>query len=222
MSTSAGFVAVLGVCLSLGAVSACVSDDPIDPRAAVLQVSIDSCRPNVENRATAVAIGDGLALTVAHSFDDAKAIQLVGPSGTEISADLVFLDRGRDIAMLNFDDAAFGPEAQRGLELRSDAADPVSNARVVLHRAGGSTVAPVTILRRATVTLDGDGSREGIEIEAEIERGDSGAPLVDEDDRVIGMVFATSRTGETGWTIAASELIDVADQIGDPIELACP
>lgn len=184
-------------------------------------MSLDSCRPNVENRATAVSIGDGLALTVAHSFDDARSVRLIGDGGNEVDAELVMLDRDRDIAVLAFQQNAFGPVASQGLEIRSDGDDPLDTARVVVHRRDGTFVAPVTILRRVTVTLDGEGRRDGIEIEAEIERGDSGAPVVDDEGHIIAMVFATSRTGETAWSIAAADLLDVVDQSGDPIELTC-
>jgi len=184
-------------------------------------VSLDSCRPNVENRATAVSIGDGLALTVAHSFDDARSVRLIGDGGNEVDAELVMLDRDRDIAVLAFQQNAFGPVASQGLKIRSDGDDPLDTARVVVHRRDGTFVAPVTILRRVTVTLDGEGRRDGIEIEAEIERGDSGAPVVDDEGHIIAMVFATSRTGETAWSIAAADLLDVVDQSGDPIELTC-
>jgi S1-C subfamily serine protease len=219
--TSAGAATLLGAWFGLSALAGCVADDPIDLQAAVLRVSLNSCRPNVENRATAVSIGDGLALTVAHSFEETRAVQLVGAGGVEVDAEVVMLDRDRDIAVLAFQQNAFGPVAAQGLEMRSDADDPLDEARVVIHRLDGTFVAPVTILRRVSVTLDGEGRRQGIEIEAEIERGDSGAPIVDDKDRIIGMVFAASRAGETGWTIAASELLDVADQIGEPIDLTC-
>ena len=221
MRALARAVGLLGTWFALSTLAGCVADDPIDLQAVVLRVSLDSCRPSVENRATAVSIGDGLALTVAHSFDEARAVRVVGIGGVEVGAEVVMLDRDRDIAVLAFDRDAFGPMAAQGLEMRSDADDPLDEARVVIHRLDATFVEPVTILRRASVTLDGEGRREGIEIDAEIERGDSGAPIVDDEGRIIAMVFATSRTGQTAWTIAASELLDAVDEIGEPIDLTC-
>lgn len=221
MRPSAGAGALLGAWFGLLTLAGCVADDPVDLRAAVLRVSLDGCRPNVENRATAVSIGNGLALTVAHSFDAARSVRLIGGGGNEVEAELVMLDRDRDIAVLAFQQDAFGPVASQGLEIHSDGDDPLERARVVIHRLDETFVAPVTILRRVPVTLDGEGRRDGIEIEAEIEGGDSGAPVVDDEGRVIAMVFAASRTGETAWSIAAADLLDVVDRTGEPIELTC-
>lgn len=199
----------------------CVSDDPVDLTAAVLRISIDTCAPGNEDRATAVSIGDGLALTVAHSFDDAAAISLIEADDNEVEAELVYLDRDRDIALLAFETAAVSPDTQQGLRIHSDADAPADRARIVVHRDGSAIVRPIELLRRTIVTLDTEGRRDGIELGAEIEPGDSGAPVVDDDDRIIGLVFAASRAGDTGWAIAGSELLTVRDEAGGPLPLAC-
>ena len=198
----------------------CGGDDPIDPRAAVLEVLLDGCGRGVEDRATATAIGDGLALTVAHSFDDARAVALRAVDGDEVAAELVFIDRDRDIALLRFDEAP-GASPQPTLIVRSDADDPTDEARIVVHRDGANVIETVLVVQRTAVTLDGEGRRDGIELSAVIEPGDSGAPLLGDDEHIIGMVFASSRTSDTGWAIAASELETIADNAGEPIVLSC-
>ena len=199
----------------------CATDARVDPTDAVFQVSLRTCTPDIENRATAVSIGDGLALTVAHSFDEAGDVNLVGPDDSELPATLVYLDRQRDIALLSFDPNDVAPETSEGLQIHSDADEPAEIGRVVVHREGTTTTVSVDLLRRTAVTLDGVGRRQGIELRGTIERGDSGAPVLDDRDRIIGMVFASSRSSDTGWAVAASELVSVKDEAGPPIPLSC-
>lgn len=199
------------------ATTACTGAEPPDVDAAVFDVALASCQQNNSNRATAVAIGDGLALTVAHSFDDAVSVVLRADDGSERMAQLVYIDRERDIALLSFT----GDTAAK-LEIRSDDDAPADEGRIVVRRDGATIEEPVQLLRRTAVTLDGDGRRDGIELGGAINPGDSGAPLIDDDGRIIGLVFASSRATDTGWAIAGSELLDVASLAGDPIPLTCP
>ncbi len=216
MRRAALLAALLGLVLP-----ACGADEPPDVEAAVLRVSLASCQLNVENRATAVAIGGGLALTVAHSFDQADDVTLITADGSEWAAELVYLDRERDIALLSFASGTQGEPTVATLEVRSDDDEPADEARIVVHRDDATAVQSVQLLRRIAVTLDGEGRRNGIELGGVIEKGDSGAPVIDTSGRIIGLVFASSRGSETGWAIAGSELLDIASKAGAPIDLAC-
>ena len=213
--------ALISAPCAIGCLVSCVADDPVDPADAILRVSIDSCAPGNEDRATAVSIGDGLALTVAHSFDDAEAVSVSVADGDPVGAELVYLDRGRDIALLAFDDSVMDSDARSGLRVHSDDDDPADDARIVVYRSGGVVIRPVELLQRTEITLDGEGRRESIKLGAAIEPGDSGAPVIDVEGRIIGLVFATSRTGDTGWAIAGSELVPVRDLAGAAVRLPC-
>lgn len=205
------------LCLLVGVVS-CGSGETVDVEAAVLRVDLETCQLNLTNQATAIVIGEGLALTVAHSFDGASGVSLLDADGSEVEAELVYLDPSRDIALLSFADD-LDVEA---LTLHSDADDPVDEGRMVTIRDERTTVLPVQLIRRVPVTLDGEGRRDGVELNGSIIQGDSGAPVVDDDGRVIGMVFASTRASETGWAVAGSELVDIAALAGAPIPLTCP
>lgn len=205
--------------LLAGVAASCGTAEPPDVDAALFEVSISGCQLNVSNRATATAIADGLVLTVAHSFEDASEVALIAPDGTDLAAQLVYVDSKRDIALLAFDTGSL-PDIET-LEVRSDDADPAASGRIVVHRDQGTVLQSVELLRRTLVTLDGEGERQGIELGGVIEPGDSGAPVIDDDTRLIGMVFASSRTAETGWAVAGSELLDIASLAGVPIPLTC-
>lgn len=188
----------------------------------MLRVSLEGCTRNQLTQATAFVVGDGLALTVAHSFDGSEAPMVAQAGGVAFPAELVYLDAGRDIALLRYDADAFEVEP---LELRDDADDPADAARLAVVRDSAIDVSPVELLRRTAVTLDGEGERRAIEIQGSIGQGDSGAPVLDQQGRAIAMVFARGRAGTdgdgTGWAVAASELVGISDQAGAPIPTAC-
>lgn len=198
--------------------SACSQDEPPGIESAVFVVSLDGCAQNIENRATAVAIDDGLALTVAHSFDEVDGVTLLAPDGSELPAQLVYIDVERDIALLAYEAPVGSIDT---LDIRDDSDDPAEQARIVVERDDRIVVDTVRLVRRTEVTLDGAGRRNGIEIEGIIDPGDSGAPVVDDQGRIIGIVFASTRASDTGWAVAGSELVDIASLAGAPITLTC-
>lgn len=200
------------------ALAGCSTAEPVDIEASVVNVSLTSCADGSENRATAALIDEGLLLTAAHSFADARELSITTADGAPVAARLVHLDVERDLALVAIDGSA-SPTST--LELRDDGDDPADTARVVVFREGRVVTEPLDLLRRTEVTLDGVGRRQGIELGGVIEPGDSGAPIVDPSGRMIGMVFASSRNDDTGWAVAGSELVDIAARAADPLALSC-
>lgn len=196
----------------------CAGDDPVDPTLAVLRLELDSCVAGTGNRATAAPIGRGLAVTVAHPFDAIAGFSVIAPDGSSTEATLVFRDRDRDIALIKFVDDVLPLPVRIGLDVTTD--QPPDGVRIAYHRPEGTFVADATILRRVGVTLDGVGRRDGYELAADIEPGDSGSPVVNDQGQIVGLVFATSRTDDHGWAIAASEFVDLNDG-GGAIDLSC-
>ncbi len=172
------------------------------PENSVLRLELAQCHNGNEHRATAFAVDDGYALSVAHAFDNVDGFRVLTADQRELQAEVVFLDAERDISVLRIS----GDDTPEGLSLRS-AADDDNDARfATFAEEDGPDTKDATILRFVRLTLDGVGDRAGIELAADIVSGDSGGPLLDDDGRVIGMVFATSRRGERGWAIATAEL----------------
>lgn len=216
-------IAALGLTSIVTAVS-CGIDPPSavpieEARGAALRLHLDNCRQGIGNRATAASIGDGLALTVAHSFDEVSGFEVVDSEGASTEGQVVFRDRDRDIAVISFDADRLSDVVQRGLELGIDS--DAETLTVLYHREDGVFTAPTTVLRRVTASLDGVGDRAAIEIEADIQPGDSGAAVVDDEGRIAGLVFASSRVGERGWVVAVSELTGVLASLGEPLVLSC-
>ena len=158
------------------AVAGCGGDAGVEP----LRVTVHS-GGLADERATAVATGDGRVLTVAHVLDGARSVR-VG----DRAARVLRVDERRDVAEL----------AVPGL-----VAPAVRYARggeaVRVHLLRGAISARV--LRRVTATLDG-ARRPALELSARVQPGDSGAPVTDADGRLVGLVFA--RGDDSAWAVA--------------------
>ncbi len=156
--------------------------------------------------ATAVAVEDGLLLTVAHAVagadDDLRAIDV---GGTELGAVIVAFDPERDLALLRVD----------GFH------DPITLA--VPEPEGAGTIAavdgdlaidaiPYEIIRvvgasSGDIYDQGQVLRQTIEIDAQVGPGDSGAPLLDETGAMVGLLFAESEGIEgSAWALHISEI----------------
>jgi hypothetical protein len=88
------------------------------------------------------------------------------------------VDTARDVAVLD----APG--------LRTAPAPPVGGVAVLVRRGGHTVALPVRVRRRVTAHLRGR-ARPALELDAVIEPGDSGAPVV-APGRLLGIVFARS------------------------------
>ncbi len=203
-------------CAALALLGCIQSGASATPELAVLRLELAECSTENQHRATAFLVGDDLAFTVAHAFDNIGSFVVRSSSGELTEAEVVYLDTDRDIALIRL-----ASSASPSLAL----INPDENTSVsVISFADvdGPVVKDAQILRFVRLTLDGVGDRAGIEVAADIQSGDSGGPIVDRDGRVLGMVFATARQGERGWAVAASELETALDEVSEePIDLPC-
>jgi len=197
---------------------------PQDPHSAVLGVWVEPCNPTQTTQlASAVAISPDLVATVAHPFTEFRRFTLYSAEGKEHGATFVWFDPDIDLALLRLDSPT-----ETFLALRSTPINDGDLVRVLVPRrdhvdfeAAGVETGPLgdnkeiapdslvregSVLRQVTATLDGRGQRAAIEISADIQAGDSGAPLVDENDTIAGIVFASVKRSERGWAVAASEV----------------
>lgn len=186
----------------------------------LIRVEIQPCAGLGMQRATAMAVGPDFALTAAHSFEAAKAatLRFSNEAGSEITVEarLIAADMDKDIAVVapvvNLD------EPWRAFSF----GDPVAPQSVTVETyadADGPVTKQADLLRLVNATLDGEGRRAAAELGADIDPGDSGAPVLNPNGRVVAMVFATSRTSDRGWAVHASEMTTAIDNLvsnGDP------
>ncbi|MFT7600595.1 MAG: S1-C subfamily serine protease [Acidimicrobiales bacterium] len=228
------------------ALASCTTDsdgernpDPLD---ATLRIDIDHCGALAHSEATGVlvSLGDDLFIaTVAHAFVDAnrtvaggkdsgetvtngsavtaEEITVHQQQGPTLTATIVFLDAATDIALL-----AVGGPSDTGLEFADY--DGESTARLVVYADGATapSIQQIDVVGATRATLDGEDERDALELSADIQPGDSGAPVLNDDGQVIGVVFASSRTSESSWAIASAEFTNAMAQPSEPVRVACP
>jgi S1-C subfamily serine protease len=126
-------------------------------------------------------------------------------SGTAIDSDLAILQLADDVDL---------PVA----ELRTDPVEPGEPVIVVGYPGGG----PATVSTGEVVSLiDGEMLGEPadvIRVDAEISQGNSGGPLLDDEGKVVGVVFAVDVGSGDGLVVPIDTLLDRLDDR----ELAAP
>jgi S1-C subfamily serine protease len=186
------------VCAVLGSLTGCSSPHHEVPVVRLVQIVASGCISR--EAATGFIVRPGVVMTVAHALRDTKVITVDGRPATVVS-----VDERMDAAVLRIDES---PE--RFVEF----AEPVLSTDVSVLRwqldrtqrlaATVTTVAPIEYsdLRLKTTWL-----RDGFLINQESRAGDSGAPVVDDTGRVVGMLFASRSDGQVqGFALAASEM----------------
>jgi S1-C subfamily serine protease len=154
---------------------------------AVLQVTVRAPDRAAEV-ATAFATGDGRAVTVAHAIAGRRSVLVAAPEGAARRARVLRADVRLDLALL----AVPGLKAAT---LRTARARAGQAARVLVVRGGRTRSLRATVRRLITANVreapDANAQvRHALELDAEVIQGDSGAPVLDREGRVIGAVFA--------------------------------
>lgn len=187
----------------------------------LIRVEIEPCTGLGRQRATALAVGPDIAITAAHSFVTAESASLrfTDSSGRETTADAQL-----EVADLDKDIAVIRPAAPLALPWEAFVlGEPEIGDTVTVETyadADGPETKQAEVLRLVSATLDGEGRRAAIELEADIDPGDSGAPVLAPSGRAIGMIFASSRTSDRGWAVRSNELAEALDAYSEALAAA--
>lgn len=183
--------------------------------AATVNVESVACQRRFEG--SGWVVGPGSVVTNAHVVAGSSELEVRRPNGEVLAAQVVVFDDDRDLALLDVP----GLDAPT-LEVTS--AVPGTQGAVVGY-PGGQDVprpTPATVSdRRTTVGRDIYGrdrvSRQVLFLAAELRHGDSGAPVVDAQGRVVGVVFAISPDRPTtAYALADDEVSAVLDNPRQP------
>ena len=148
-------------------------------------------------------VGPGMVLTNAHVVAGTQGTTVLNPSGRSLAARVVLFDPGRDVAILYVPRLALVP-------LNEATAHPGTQGAAIGYPGGGpEQVKPAVI--------NGQVQAEGRDIygqnlvvrniwilQADVQPGNSGGPLVDLDGNVVGVIFAAS-TSQPGQAYALTD-----------------
>ncbi len=162
-----------------------------------------------------VLTSSGEVLTNNHVIKNATAIKIVIPgTGQSYNAKVVGYDASDDVAVLQADNATDLKTISLGDSSSVDSGESV----MAVGNAGGTgrfTTASghVTGLNRSITVSDDQGGSESlhglIETNAPIRPGDSGGPLFNDSDQVIGMDTAASTSNDIAQTTVAGYAIPI-------------
>ncbi len=158
--------------------------------AATVRVSASGCGARYDG--SGVTIAGGLVLTNAHVVAGSDQVQVRRPDGAVRSGRVVSFDPDRDLALVEVADLG-----QQPLPLGSARA---GDEGAVIGYPGGQPDPRATAVRvqqrRTAVGRDIHHStetrREILFLAATLRQGDSGAPVIDREGNVVGLVFAVS------------------------------
>jgi S1-C subfamily serine protease len=148
----------------------------------VLAVRVPGATQRSGESATALAAGDGRALTVAHVLRAGRPVFVAGRR-----ARVLRVDRRLDVALLAVGGVS-APALGRG------SARPGERATVRVLRDGAVRSLRATVRRTLTANVRDPAGRvevrPALELAVAVMPGDSGAPVVDGAGRLLGIVFA--------------------------------
>jgi S1-C subfamily serine protease len=231
-------IAIVALALLNSACSSTTAGDgsssvPIDATAVALAAAVDvraaGCR-TVEVRGAGSVIVGGHILTAAHVVSGATSITVrsARSDAPAVEAHLIAIDPVHDLALLAADPALLTDRvpldfAAGGVGVAGDIGE------AVLFRDRAAVATPYTIAKPVVVRIldihhENKVDRPGYEVDIAIAAGDSGAVMVADDGRAVGVLYATSReadsrafasdTGALDALVAAAADVDLSVGIG--------
>lgn len=182
-------------------------------RAAVVRVEGEAC--NQIQDGTGFVVGPGLVVTNAHVVAGERDTSVFGPDGEEHDARVIRFDPRRDLAVL------LVPDLDRAPLTLADG--ETGDLGAVYGHPGGGALRPApariaeqidargTDIYRTTAT-----NRDVFVLATQLAPGDSGAPFVDPEGRVLGVAFAIDPGREgTAYALTNTELRPVLTGLTD-------
>jgi S1-C subfamily serine protease len=190
--------------------------------AAAVDPAVVDINTNLGEGTGMIATSNGEIITNNHVVEDASTIKVLIDKGGTYNATVVGTDATADVAVLQIKGVSGLPTVTFGNSSSVNIGDPV----VAIGNAGGQgfpstvTAGAVTALHRTIMASNDTGSTESlantIQMDALIEPGNSGGPLVNSSGRVIGMdTAAASADGATpiGFALPINQVLQVANDI---------
>lgn len=167
---------------------------------------------------------DGLIVTNNHVVQGADTVSVVVPGHGSRTATVIGTDPSADVAVLKVGGLSALPTVQFGGSSSVTVGDPVVAIGNALGLGGSPTVTQgiISATGRTITASDETGANPEtlyglLQTDAPIAPGNSGGPLVDAADKVIGMDTAGASAGTTGtslgFAIPSTTVLTIADEI---------
>jgi S1-C subfamily serine protease len=173
---------------AIGAVMA-VAGCAADPPSGVVGLTVTGCSTG-QAHGSGIVVAPGLVLTAAHVVKGADAIAVTDGARAS-AASVVAFDPDMDLAYVRLDSDLGAPSS-----IGDNAVDRGESGVAYVFRDGRVVALPVVVRRAVQITtediyIEGETNRPGFELDAAIESGDSGGPVL-VDGEVIGVLWARS------------------------------
>jgi len=156
-------------------------------------------------------------LTSGHVVDAVDEVEVLFDDQQTALATVTHIDRMLDLAILDIPGTSEPYEPDGGPVEFGDSRTGDTGSIQLLTEDGERVDVPYEVLRRIRAsTLDvgrnNEITRRSVQLEAVVERGDSGAPLIDDDGNLVGVVWATSVSQQsTAYAVRGDEIAGVVD-----------
>ena len=187
-------------------------------------ITSTGCRA-AETRTVGTIISGGFVLTVAHGVAGQTSNQVITAAGDSFQATVVAIDTAQDIALLKLGPT---PHAQRFVPVDFAEAKRGEQVFFVAFDDQQQVVRKAKIARRLKINtqdiyLRKKVSRPGLEVQLEVDVGNSGGPLINKSGQIVGIVWSTSRmVANRSWATrieAVNQLI--SPEMADAKVVAC-
>jgi len=177
------------------------------PEERAVRLATTGCGDAADRVGSGIAVADGVIVTAAHLVARADAIEVEIGGDAAQRASLRYIDTQVDVAVLTTVPNGF-PTVRTWVAAAGGTGDIVGGAT--------SGTVPYVIERVVDISIEEvlgteRFNRIGYDLEAPTARGDSGAGVYDDRNRLIGMVFAVSEEDGSTWATATSEIEPVIE-----------
>jgi S1-C subfamily serine protease len=156
-------------------------------------------------RATGTIVASGRVLTVDHVLGAGDRIEVLTAGGVRRRATVARRSADLDLAVLRVPGVTGSPVRVTGA---------ATSLRVLVERDGAVEIRPAVLRRRILARLldqPGRPRRPSLELAATVSAGDSGAPVLNRNGALVGIVYARStRRDGTAYAVRAGELSRLA------------
>lgn len=155
--------------------------------------------------------GKNYILTAYHVIDSSDYIYIYNKQKKRAKANIVFIDEYNDIALLSIDDKLGLKDCKLGSSSKVNIGDEIYIIKTSIDSKDFIKVTKGSILSLDSIEDIFD--YDSIELSVETEFGNSGGPLLNKNNEVIGMVFLKDKDSNKSYVIPIDYITYIINQV---------